>query len=470
MFCKKCGKQLPDGARFCTGCGTNLVATVTPTPVVAVEEPPKKKPNGKGIIIAVVALLLLIAIGVGVYIAIDYLSEEGYSDSNNDDKKDDEEKEEKQKEAYDAAMALLEEGKYDEALAAFKEISDYDKAEKQIEKLEQWQADYNAAQEMLDNQEYDAARDAFYALEDYRDSLEMAEYGVSYRQYMSEYEELTDGDRLVNTAELFESLGEYQDAPEMVDKCYLKACEYFLKDGDIFTAEEYAEYLSDDARDAFEKLLADACADTHVLKLITEAMIDWSGAETYEAEYAVWRNAFDSVLVYEDAYFMDKVLEDCMKSYLLGLNTVLEILDEDGQVSDMLEYYNATSYILSSVEKMMESCGLFADNADMYHFYEGGAEYYKSCYMLEEMMQTNFWGVTVTADDNGDYYLYVNNYTPYSFRADVTLSYSVNDVMLEEENTITIAFSAHETKYIYLPFPDAGEDTWYADWYFYDVE
>ena len=40
MFCSNCGKQAPDGAKFCTGCGTPLATPVAPTPVAPVVEAP----------------------------------------------------------------------------------------------------------------------------------------------------------------------------------------------------------------------------------------------------------------------------------------------------------------------------------------------------------------------------------------------------------------------------------------------
>jgi len=39
MFCKHCGKKLPDGARFCTSCGQAVEQFVTERPPVAVQEP-----------------------------------------------------------------------------------------------------------------------------------------------------------------------------------------------------------------------------------------------------------------------------------------------------------------------------------------------------------------------------------------------------------------------------------------------
>ena len=40
MFCSNCGKQAPDGAKFCTGCGTPLATPVAPTPAAPVVEAP----------------------------------------------------------------------------------------------------------------------------------------------------------------------------------------------------------------------------------------------------------------------------------------------------------------------------------------------------------------------------------------------------------------------------------------------
>lgn len=54
-YCIKCGKQNPDTAKFCTGCGGNLAITVTPHII------PQKKGINHWIIIGVVALLGLLA-------------------------------------------------------------------------------------------------------------------------------------------------------------------------------------------------------------------------------------------------------------------------------------------------------------------------------------------------------------------------------------------------------------------------
>ena len=114
MFCKKCGKQLPDNTTFCSGCGAQLkpssnsryeggkpledgkIPVVPPIaqPVKPVEpvfnmpmnmkepEPPEENKSKKGIIIAVVAIVLAIALIAGGFFLIKYFKDK---DSDDDD-------------------------------------------------------------------------------------------------------------------------------------------------------------------------------------------------------------------------------------------------------------------------------------------------------------------------------------------------------------------------------------------------
>lgn len=64
MFCKNCGKEMKDGATFCTECGTKVMETVstegntTPNTTVVT----KKMTKGKMVLIAVFAMLIIIVI------------------------------------------------------------------------------------------------------------------------------------------------------------------------------------------------------------------------------------------------------------------------------------------------------------------------------------------------------------------------------------------------------------------------
>jgi len=57
MFCAQCGKQLPDGAKFCPVCGTNLQGGATPA----------EKPKRGGGLKFVAAGLVVVAVAAGSY-------------------------------------------------------------------------------------------------------------------------------------------------------------------------------------------------------------------------------------------------------------------------------------------------------------------------------------------------------------------------------------------------------------------
>ncbi len=40
MFCEKCGKNLPEGSKFCSGCGEKTMSEIKETPKVAQQTPP----------------------------------------------------------------------------------------------------------------------------------------------------------------------------------------------------------------------------------------------------------------------------------------------------------------------------------------------------------------------------------------------------------------------------------------------
>lgn len=61
MFCRNCGKEIPDGAAFCQGCGQPTNSRQPEPP----EEPPKKKKGGfkKTLMIVIAALAVIVIIG-----------------------------------------------------------------------------------------------------------------------------------------------------------------------------------------------------------------------------------------------------------------------------------------------------------------------------------------------------------------------------------------------------------------------
>ncbi len=91
MFCKNCGRELPEGALFCGGCGYSYnnegVAESKSTP-----EP--KKPKGKGGIVALIIVLVILAVSGTAW----GLYESGVFDDSSEDEKVEERKDKKEDE------------------------------------------------------------------------------------------------------------------------------------------------------------------------------------------------------------------------------------------------------------------------------------------------------------------------------------------------------------------------------------
>lgn len=93
-------------------------------------------------------------------------------------------------ESYNTGLALLEAGEYDEAVAVFEELGDYQDSAEQITVAEdrKLSAAYDKAVSLFERGEYDAAASAFEALGDYRDSAEQAETAENEELYQKAME------------------------------------------------------------------------------------------------------------------------------------------------------------------------------------------------------------------------------------------------------------------------------------------
>ena len=166
---------------------------------------------------------------------------------------------------YQEACYLREKGKFADSLAIFEELDDYRDAGDQAEAtLEAWhEADYQAARALVEAGAYPAAAAAFEALGDYKDSADwvvecqMLQREYDYAQAMATMEA---GDYPA-ARELFLALGEYRDSKVLAEECfqaqqaldYTAACEA-LDAQDFATAISLLEKLGD-YEDAPQKLL-----------------------------------------------------------------------------------------------------------------------------------------------------------------------------------------------------------------------
>lgn len=141
---------------------------------------------------------------------------------------------------YNTAVKLLEEEKYDEALAAFEELGDYKDA-KALAAESKNQKDYHHAEELLSAQDFDAAEDIFVKLGGYKDSservLEVQEARNELRY--SEAAELENQRKLIEAHAAFIELGEYSDSEQRARDCARRLAEVEEAAGRIDSALEW---------------------------------------------------------------------------------------------------------------------------------------------------------------------------------------------------------------------------------------
>ena len=132
--------------------------------------------------------------------------------------------------AYKDALALLEQGQYSMAEAAFTELGDYKDSAELLADIP-----YREATILLNEGRLDEAREAFLALGDYKDSAQIAE-DIPYQQAIL----LLEGGKLNEARQAFSALGDYKES-----KTYLADIPY-LEAQDLLAGGKL-----DEAREAF---------------------------------------------------------------------------------------------------------------------------------------------------------------------------------------------------------------------------
>lgn len=218
MFCPFCGKQLPDAARFCGGCGQALPQRQTPTPPPAESKPPvtpqppvshtpqndaarlfekpqrtappvkkKKSPVGKILLIVLPLVVILGGVAFGLFWGT-------------------------QTNRYKAAQRALDNKEYEAALTGFAALGTFRNSDMIVEELQRQQADYDKAEALLAEKQYDKAADAFAKLGGYRDSVfREEEIRADQKAYAHALELLERGD-VDTAATAFTALGDFADS------------------------------------------------------------------------------------------------------------------------------------------------------------------------------------------------------------------------------------------------------------------
>lgn len=136
---------------------------------------------------------------------------------------------------YEQACALLEEGKYDEAYAAFVEMGDYEDSAAMSQ-----ECIYQKGMQYLEMSQWDAAKEEFNKIPDYKDSKDMV-LEVDYQRAYSKY----DSSYYYAAIEIFEDLGNYKDSKEMILECKYQYIKKEISSPDLyrFYDEDTRQYI-----------------------------------------------------------------------------------------------------------------------------------------------------------------------------------------------------------------------------------
>ncbi|MGO5540984.1 tetratricopeptide repeat protein [Blautia sp. HCP3S3_H10_1] len=157
---------------------------------------------------------------------------------------------------YEQASALMEGGEYENAISAFEEISDYSDSKEQI-----LQCQYEQASALMEAGEYENAISAFEKISDYSDSkiqIQQGKYNIAAKQMKEgNYNEAITG---------FGRISDYSDAETQISQCIYEKALAFKEKGDFLNAILVFGKIPDysDAREQINQLRAE-CVERKVL-------------------------------------------------------------------------------------------------------------------------------------------------------------------------------------------------------------
>lgn len=532
MICTHCGKQLPDGARFCAGCGASLAPVETseeeilsglssleqptqapddfdaelaairavlndPAPLTpevpeeeyeeAYEEAPPKK-SRKGLIIALSALITAIVLGVGGWLIYSHLQTASQ---------------------YDEACALRNQGYLEDALDAFEQLDDYDDSQSQAWELSEileaesalkWQEydraigilepmryvpeagplledayrmrDYHNALDYLESGDYDQAREAFFALGDYLDSKDYAETKVTYLQAQAEAEQAEaaqSAEGYLQAGQRFLTLNDYEDAQVLASDCYLQAALLYLAAGDAEAAQACTAAMSQADQKTFTAQFNQTYADEDLLKAWNSALILRS--ELSQKGSYNYSEEYTALEAYLERDVLDSKLETSFADYMELLEKQQALVNYDGTVSKYVDWLKLEYDRVTLVETLIEKYDILAKTPKLQSHYLSQGKVIAAYCQIEESIQKQLMKVSASQNADGSYYVPYKNDTGIAYTL-VYTQYFYSGGLLVKQDSHTVELSAGESVKIPVVFPEDSDswDSWRSGYSYSDLK
>lgn len=219
---------------------------------------------------------------------------------------------------YKKAVKLMENGNYDKAIVAFRELGEYEDSVQRIKECRYLQAmdlmktgaykdaadifdslggyedsavqmeacSYEIAQALLAEGKYDEAAAAFDTISSYKDSGDMI-YECRYQKALS----LMDAGKTADAHDIFNDIRGYKDSYTQIQECYYRTVLLLMEDGDYEHAQDQLEFLDDDYKDCSD--LRKECQYQQALTMIADGK--YEEALTLLTEIGDYKDSADQV-------------------------------------------------------------------------------------------------------------------------------------------------------------------------------
>lgn len=229
---------------------------------------------------------------------------------------------------YDEAVALMEEGNYEDAIAEFEEIKDYKDAADRIT-----QCKYDKAVGLYEDLDFQNALDTFNEIPDYEDAGEYIE--------KCEYELSIDGQFMRALGNALMDRWDYSDDPdnatEAEDKLREKCCDIELDALESFYDQTFDDSdLQETAKDYIDTVKAAKDSLTYYTVNYTKYSTDWSTAYQH-------RTILLEQFVNDFGLTVDEDHQENLDDLMTDAQASKEQVKIDEQVQDILKTINITS-------------------------------------------------------------------------------------------------------------------------------